>query len=115
MLLVLILGIAAGVITPVLRHYGRAAAAVLAIAAATLLAPSVADLVRPDARIGLAAIQSNRRFDLMIIACELPVLALALISMKRFSKLYWVGYGLHAALTAWLGVVIIWLEFFWHW
>jgi hypothetical protein len=40
---------------------------------------------------------------------------LALISLKWFDKLYWVGWGIHIGLTVWLAVVIVWLEFFWHW
>lgn len=115
MLFIFILGMATGVITAVLRRYGRIAAGVLAMAAVILLAPAVADFVHPDLRTGLAALQSNRKEDLLIMGCELPVLALALISLKRFSKLYWVGWGIHALLSAYWTVIIVWLEFFWHW
>jgi hypothetical protein len=115
MIFIFILGMTVGLISPILRRYGRAAAVILAIGAAVLLAPTVPHVLHPDPRIGRAAIEANRKFELLVIGCELPVLALALISLRRFNKLYWVGYGIHAALTAWLAVVFVWLEFFWHW
>jgi hypothetical protein len=113
--LVVIFGMAIGVFTPLLRRHGRAAAGLLAAVAAILAALAITNLITQDPRVGLAAIEENRRFDLLIAGCELPVVALALISLKRLKKLYWVGWGIHAALTVWLGAVIVWLEFFWHW
>jgi hypothetical protein len=106
---------AIGAISPALRRYRRMAAAMLAFGAAILVTVAVTDLIAQDPRAGLAAIQANRRFDLIITGCELPVLVLALISLKWFDKLYWVGWGIHIGLTVWLAVVIVWLEFFWHW
>lgn len=115
LLLTFILGMATGVITPVLRRHGRTAATLLAIGAAILLAPAVADFVHPDPRIGLAALQSNRNQELLIMGCELPVLALALVSLRGFSKLYWLGWAIHTALSVYWTVIFVWLEFFWHW
>jgi hypothetical protein len=116
MIFVAIFGMVMGAITPLLRRYRRTLSAILlALAAAILAAPVVVNFIHPDPRIGLAAIDANRRFDLVVAGGELPVLVLALVSLKWLGKLYWVGWGIHLAMTVWLGVVFVWLEFFWHW
>jgi hypothetical protein len=51
----------------------------------------------------------------MLLECEIPVLALALLSLRWQRKLFWVGWAIHAAFTAFVAVIVIWLEFFWHW
>jgi hypothetical protein len=104
-----------GAISPVLRGRGRAAAGTLVAGAAIVLVFVTTSLIVQDPRAGLAAIEANRRFAMMIAGFEVPALSLALISLRRIDKLYWVGWGIHAALTVWLGVIFVWLEFFWHW
>jgi hypothetical protein len=42
-------------------------------------------------------------------------LALALLSLRGQRKLFWVGWAIHAAFTVFVAVIVIWLEFFWHW
>ena len=59
--------------------------------------------------------EANRRQYLFVSACELPVLLLALVSLERRKKLFWLGWGIHAAFTACVVAVVIWLDFFWHW
>jgi hypothetical protein len=51
----------------------------------------------------------------MMLAFELPVLLLSLVSLQWLKKLFWIGWTIHAALTAWLIVIVIRLKFFWHW
>lgn len=87
----------------------------LAVGAGILFVFAVVNIIAQDPRYGLATVQANRRFDLLIAGCELPALALALISLKRLTKLYWVGWGIHAALTVYLAIIFVWLEFFWRW
>jgi len=41
--------------------------------------------------------------------------ALALISSRRFKWAFWLGQGINLALALYLAVILIWLEFFWHW
>jgi HAMP domain-containing protein len=116
LLAVCILGMAIGVFSPAVRWKHRAAAArLLAVGAGILFVAAVGNLIAQDPRAGLATINANRRFDLMIAGPELPALALALLSLKRLDKLYWVGWGIHAGLSIWLTVIFVWLAFFWHW
>jgi len=111
-----IFGLAIGLITPVVRRYRRTAAKMLLVLGAVILVGfALTNLINQDPRVGLGAIAANRRFGLLIAGGELPVLAMVLLSLKWLDKLYWFGWGIHAALTVWLVVVIIWLEFFWHW
>jgi hypothetical protein len=111
-----ILGMAIGAITPLVRwKHSAAAARLLAVAAGILFVTAVTNLIAQDPRAGLATIDANRRFDLMIAGPELSALVLALVSLKKLDKLYWVGWGIHVALSIWLTVVFVWLEFFWHW
>jgi hypothetical protein len=61
-------------------------------------------------------VNAYRREYLFVLACELPVLALALFSLRWLKKLlFWLGWGLHFAFTACILTVVIWLKFFWHW
>ena len=83
--------------------------------ASITLALTALGLIHPDARIGQAAIQSNRRFYLIVIAVELPVLIRALISLRHFRNALWLGWGANVSLTLWLSAVLVWLGFFWHW
>jgi hypothetical protein len=76
---------------------------------------AVFGLAYPDVRAGQAAIQSNRSFYLIVLAFELPVLALALISLRYFKYVFWLGWAANLVFTVWLIAVLVWLEFFWHW
>jgi hypothetical protein len=103
------------VASPFLRRHGKAGSTVLAGGAAALVAIALVEMLHPDARAGLAANQADRRFYWIIFGCEVPVMALALISQRRFKKAFWVGWGIHMALAVWLATVVTWLQFFWHW
>jgi hypothetical protein len=103
------------VASPFLRRHGKAGSAVLAGGAVALVAIALVEMLHPDARAGLAANQADRRFYWIIFGCEVPVMALALISQRRFKKAFWVGWGIHMALAVWLTAVVTWLQFFWHW
>jgi len=115
MAFVFALGVVLGIVAALLRRYGRASGMALAGGAGALLVLAAAGLVHTDAREGLAAIEANRRQYLFVLACELPVLVLALVSLERRKKLFWLGWGIHAAFTSCVAAVVIWLEFFWHW
>jgi hypothetical protein len=108
------LGIALMIIAPAFRR-SHAAAPVLAGGALTVLAVALVGLIFADPRIGQAAIESNRKEYLFCLACELPVFILALVSWKRFKWAFWLGYGINAAFSILVLVIVIWLEFFWHW
>jgi len=101
-------------VAPLLRRYHIASPA-LAGGALIVIVVSLIGLVHTDPRIGLAAIESNRRFYLLFLACELPVLILVLISWRRFKWAYWVGWAISCALSLYLVAIFIVLEFFWHW
>jgi hypothetical protein len=88
---------------------------VLSAGAAVLLMVAIAGLLHQDMREGLATVQANRREYRLVLACEIPVLALALASIRWEKKLFCVGWAIHAAFTVLVVVVMIWLEFFWHW
>jgi hypothetical protein len=109
------LGVVLGIVSALLRRYGRVSGMALAGGASVLLALAAAGLVHTDAREGLATLEANRRQYLFVFACELPVLVLALVSLERRKKLFWLGWGIHAAFTSCVVAVVIWLEFFWHW
>ena len=115
MLFVFVLGVVLGIVAALLRRYGQASGMALAGGASVLLVLAAAGLVHTDAREGLATLEANRRQYLFVLACELPVLVLALVSLERFKKLFWLGWGIHAAFTSCVVAVVIWLEFFWHW
>jgi hypothetical protein len=71
-------------------------------------------LAHSDPRIGQAAIEANRRQYLLVRACQLPVLVLALISFSFFKWAFWLGWAINLVFALYLTVVFIWLEFFWH-
>jgi len=108
------LGMGVVIVAPMLRRFGVASFAVAAGAFAVIVV-AVAGLVHVDPRIGLAAIESNRREYLFCLACESPVFLLALISWKRFRWAFWVGWGINLAFSVIVMAVIIELVFFWHW
>jgi hypothetical protein len=96
MAVALVVGVLISTAAPLLRRHRGTAATALAAGA------------------GEAAIQESRRFA-MTLGCEVPVSALALISLSHRTKLFWAGWIIHALLTLWLIVVVVWLKFFWHW
>ena len=103
------------VVAPLLRRY-RMASPALAVGASMVLALAVIGLAFPGtARLGEEASRVNRRFYLTTVACELPVLVLALKSRKDFKWAFWLGWAINLAFAAFLTAVVIWLEFFWHW
>lgn len=114
MVVIFFLGLSLMIVAPLLRRANMASPA-LAGGALAVLAVAVIGLVHVDPRIGHAAIESNRREYLFFLACEAPVFILALISWKGFKWAFWLGYGINAALSILVMVVVIWLEFFWHW
>jgi hypothetical protein len=109
-----IFGIGLALLAPLLRRYHKASAA-LAVGAAAVLAVAIAGLVHQDPRIGEAAIAANRREYLFMLACELPVFILALLSFKYFKWAFWVGWAINLAFASYVTVIVVWLEFFWHW
>jgi hypothetical protein len=114
LIVVFFLGMGIMIVAPMLRRFGIASLALAGGAFAVLLF-SVIGLVHVDPRIGLAAIESNRREYLFCLACESPVFLLALISWKRFRWAFWVGWGINLAFSLIVMAVIIELVFFWHW
>jgi hypothetical protein len=99
----------------VFRRTGKAAI-ILAGGAAVLVIVAVAGLLHQDMREGLATVESNRREYLFVLACETPVLLLALFSMRWLRKLlFWLAWGIHLAFSACVVTVFIWLTYFWHW
>lgn len=114
MLVLLVLGIILMIAAPLLRRYGLRSHALAGGASAVLLAVIVG-LVHVDPRIGQAAIEANRRQYLYVLACELPVFILALISFRFFKWAFWLGWAINLVFALYLTVIIIWLELFWHW
>jgi hypothetical protein len=106
-------GVLLALAAPPLRGHNRAVA--LAAGAAMLIAFSVFAFIHPDLWGGEATVESNWRFALLTLCCEVPVLALALISLPDRRKAFWAGWIIHALFTLWLIVVVVWLAFFWHW
>jgi len=43
------------------------------------------------------------------------VFVLAMTSWKRSKWAFWLGYGINAAFSIFVLVILVWLEFFWHW
>jgi hypothetical protein len=116
MALVFVLGVIIAAAAPLLRSYNRGAATALSAGAGILIAISLFDIIHPDIRSGRAAVESNWRFDRVILGCEVPVLALALISLGHWRKrTFWAGWSIHLAFTLWLSSIFVWLKFFWHW
>jgi hypothetical protein len=112
--IVLVLGIALMIVAPLFRPY-RMASPALAGGAATVLVLAIFGLLHSDPRIGQAAIEANRRSYLAMLACELPVLILALISWKYFRWAFWIAWAINICFALYLAVIVVWLEFFWHW
>jgi hypothetical protein len=112
--IIFFLGISLMIIAPLLRRYHKASPA-LAVGAFVVIAFSFVGLVHVDPRIGLAAIESNRREYLFCLACEFPVFILALLSWKRINWAFWLGWGINVAFSLIVLAVIIELTFFWHW
>jgi len=112
--IIFVLGMGLMLVAPFMRRY-RLASLALAGGALVILGVSLFGLAHLDPRFGEGAITSDRRFYHFFLACELPVLALALISMRYFKWAFWMGWAINFALALYLSVIVIWLEFFWHW
>jgi hypothetical protein len=116
MVFVFAFSVVAGIVAPFSRRFGNARCGCLAAGAAILVFLAVVGLTHPDPSQGLAAVGANRREYLFVLACESPVLALALFSLRWLKKLlFWLGWGIHLAFTGCVLTVFIWLEYFWHW
>jgi hypothetical protein len=114
LLILFFLGLSLMLAAPLLRRY-RMAPPSLALGAFAVLAVALIGLLHVDPRIGEAAIESNRRQYIFVVACELPVLLLALLSWKSFKWAFWLGWGVNATFSLFISVIVVWLEFFWHW
>jgi hypothetical protein len=112
--LIFVVGIALMLVAPLLRRYRKAPHTLLA-GAFIVIAVALFGLAFPDTKEGQAAVVSNRRFYLDILAIELPVLALGLISLRRFKYAFWLGWTINLILMLLLIALMIWLKFFWHW
>jgi hypothetical protein len=112
--IILILGVGLMVVAPLLRRYQKASAA-LACGASVVLVVVIIGLAHSDPRIGQAGIEANRRQYLLVLACQLPVLMLALISFRFFRWAFWLGWAINLVFALYLTVIFVWLEFFWHW
>ena len=101
---------------PLWRRSRTTASLVLALGALVVLAYSVFYLTHLDPREGQAALKSDRSFVLFAVACELPVLGLALVSLKWFQRVsFWLGWVINLGYGLWLTAMFVWLMFFWHW
>jgi len=114
LVILLISGIALMLSAPLLRRF-HIASHTLAAGSVIVLILALVGLAHVDPRIGLAAIDENRRSNLFLLAVELPVLILALLSWKLFKWAFWIAWAINLCLALFLTVIIIWLEFFWHW
>lgn len=114
LLVLLVLGIILMMAAPLLRRY-RLRSPALAGGASAVLLVAVVGSVHVDPRIGQAAIEANRRQYLYVLACELPVLILALVSFKYFKWAFWLGWSINLVFALYLAAIVMWLEFFWHW
>jgi hypothetical protein len=112
--IVFVLGIILMIAAPLLRRYQLRSHALVA-GAATVIAVAIIGLVYEDPRIGQAAIESNRRQYLYMLICQLPVLVLALISLKQFNWAFWLGWSINLLFALYVAAIVVWLEFFWHW
>lgn len=109
-------GIFAGFVAPLLRRRGNAGGLALAAGATTLVIVAIAGLLHTDIREGLATVEANRKEYRFILACEIPVLVLGLLSLRWLKKSsFWTGWAMHVAFSAFVVFMVIWLEFFWHW
>jgi hypothetical protein len=112
--IIFVLGMGLMLMAPLLRRY-RIASYALAGGAFVILVVSLNGLAHLDPRFGEGAIASDRRYYHFFLACELPVLILALISQRYFKWAFWIGWTINLALALYLTLIAIWLEFFWHW
>jgi hypothetical protein len=112
--IVLVLGVSLAIAAPLLRRYQLRSPALVG-GASTVLAVAIVGLAHSDPRIGQAAIEANRKQYLFVLACELPVLILALISFRYFKWAFWMGWAINLVFALYLAVIVVWLEFFWHW
>lgn len=113
-MILLVLGVCLMLAAPLLRRYQLRSPAMVPGASA-VVAVAVVGLAHQDPRIGQAAIEANRRQYLFLLACELPVLVLALISLRYFKWAFWLGWTINTIFALYLAVIVVWLEFFWHW
>src|SRR5258708_19429149 len=81
MVVVFTTGMFGGMVAPIFRQYGKAGI-VLAGGAAMLVIVAVTGLLHQDMRDGLATVEANRCQYRMLLECEIPVLALALVSLR---------------------------------
>jgi hypothetical protein len=114
MTIFLILGFGLMLVAPSLRRSKQKSLA-RAAGAAAIVALAFFGLAHSDPRNGLASIETDRRFYLLFLACELPVLALALILLRPSQWAFWLGWSINLALALYLTAILLWLEFFWHW
>ena len=112
--MVFLIGMSLAVLAPLLGRFKMASPA-LAVGALATLAVALFGLAYPDVRSGQASIEANRRFYLTVLACGFPAFILALVSWKRFRWAFWLGWAVNLAFVLYLLVVVVWLEFFWHW
>jgi hypothetical protein len=105
------LGIFAGIAAPIFRRNGKAGV-VLAGGAAMLVIVAVTGLLHQQMQGGPATLEADRRQYRMLrdtgAGARVAVTALA-------KEDFWVGWAMHAAFTAFVAVIVICLEFFWHW
>jgi hypothetical protein len=111
---VFVLGLVVALLAPLVARFRRAHLA-LAAGAFLILVLAVVGLMHVDPRIGQGALAENRREYGLMIAVEVPVLGLALASIKGSRWPFWLGWSIHAAFAVFVGIVVVWLEFFWHW
>ena len=114
MAIVLVTGVCLMIVAPSLRRFQLSSPALVA-GACTVVAVAIVGLAHQDPRIGEAGIEANRRQYLYVLACEFPVLVLALISLRNSKWAFWLGWTINLALASYLAVIVVWLEFFWHW
>jgi len=106
---------AMGVAAPFFWRFGHARSMALSFGAAFMIVLAILGLTNPDPRQELATIEANRKQYHFLLACEIPMLALAIASFGKSRKVFWVGWRIHTALTALVIFVVVWLKFFWHW
>jgi hypothetical protein len=112
--IVLIIGVCLMLAAPLLRRFQFRSPALVA-GACTVVVVAIVGLAHQDPRIGEAAIEANRRQYLFVLAGEFPVLILALISLRNSEWAFWLGWTINLIFALYLAVIVVWLEFFWHW
>ena len=109
-------GVLFALMAPLSRRSHKTASAILGIGAFIVLSYAFFELTHSDVRIGQAAIGTNRRFELLALACELPVVIFAAASLRfRQKTCFWAGWIINLGYSLWLAVLFVWLKFFWHW